>query len=89
MPSSLAFKYPSHKRKGRVVVKVFKVEFRVGSSHLTIARKKLSNKPFVGVLHVKHLVPGHKYVLTVHAYLAVEHGKPRQRFLKVLITACA
>jgi len=89
VPSSLAFKYPSHKRKGRVVVKVFKVEFKVGSSHLTLTRKKLSNKPFVGVLHVKHLIPGHKYVLTVHAWLAVEHGKPRQRFLKVLITACA
>jgi hypothetical protein len=89
VPSSLAFKYPSHKRKGRVVVKVFKVEFRVGTSHLTITRKKLSNRPFVGVLHVKHLIPGHKYVLTVHAWLAVEHGKPRQRFLRVLITACA
>jgi hypothetical protein len=89
VPGSLSFKYPSHKRKGTVVVKVFKVIFTVGSNHLTLSRKRLSNKPFVGTLHIKHLVPGKKYVLNIHAFLAVEHGTPRQRFLNIPITACA
>ena len=89
VPGSLSFRYPSHKRKGAVVVKVFKVIFTVGSNHLTLSRTKLSNKPFVGTLHIKHLVPGKKYVLNIHAFLAVEHGTPRQRFLNIPITACA
>ncbi len=85
----LTVKIPSHKRKGKVVVKIYKVIFSVGATHKTITRKKLSNAPFVAVLHVKGLTPGQKYELTARAFIAVHHGPPRSKTLHVTITTCA
>jgi hypothetical protein len=86
---TLTFKLSSHKRKGSVVVKIYKVTFSVGSTHLTITRKKLSNAPYTAVLHVKNLVAGHRYELKVRAFIAVHHGPARSKTLHVLLTACA
>jgi hypothetical protein len=47
---TLTVKIPSHKHKGGVVVKIYKVIFTLAGKHVTITRKKLSNNPFVAVL---------------------------------------
>jgi hypothetical protein len=86
---TLTVKIPSHKRKGRFVVKIYKVTFSLGSTHETITRKKLSNAPFVARLHVPGLVPGKKYVLSARAFIAVHHGPPRSKTLHVTVTTCA
>jgi len=85
----LTVKIPSHTRKGQVVVKIYKVIFTLGSTHKTISRRKLSNAPFVAVLHVKGLARGKKYELFARAFIAVHHGPPRSKTLHVLITTCA
>ncbi len=85
---TLTVKIPSHKRKGKFVVKIYKVIFSLGSVHETITRKKLSNAPFVATLHVPGLAPGKQYVLSARAFIAVHHGPPRSKTLHVTITTC-
>ena len=86
---SLEIVIPSHKRKGKVVVKIYKVTFTVGAVSESITHKKLSDKPFSVLLHVKNLTPGKKYVLSARAFIAVHHGKPRSRTLHVPLTVCS
>jgi hypothetical protein len=89
LKGTLTVKIPSHKRKGRFVVKIYKVIFTLGSTHKTITRRKLSNAPFVATLHVPGLAPNTKYVLSARAFIAVHHGPPRSKTLHVTITTCA
>jgi hypothetical protein len=86
---TLTYRVSSHKRKGRVVVKIYKVLFKVGGTSKTVVRKKLSNKPFVAKLKIKHPKAGARYVLTARAFIKVKHGPPRSKTLKVTLTACA
>jgi hypothetical protein len=86
---TLTVKIPSHKRKGRFVVKIYRVIFSLGSVHKTVTRKKLSNAPFVATLHVPGLAANTKYVLSARAFIAVHHGPPRSKTLHVTITTCA
>jgi hypothetical protein len=86
---TLTVKIPSHKRKGHVVVKIYKVVFKVGGASKTVSRKKLSNKPFVGKLTIRAPKGGEKYVLSARAFIAVKHGPPRSKTLHITLTTCA
>jgi hypothetical protein len=86
---TLLVKIRSHKRKGRVVVKIYKVIFKVGGASKAVSRRKLSNKPFVGKLTIKSPKAGEKYVLSARAFIAVKHGPPRSKTLHIVLTTCA
>lgn len=84
-PASL----PSAKRKGSVVVKIYEVSFKVDGQSITIRRNHLSNAPFKLTIHLAHVKPGSRLVLTAHALIAVKHGPKRSKTLRITLTACA
>ncbi len=80
---------PSAKRKGSVVVKIAEVTFKVDGQSITIRRNHLSNAPFKLTIHLAHVKPGSRLVLTAHALIAVKHGPKRSKTLRITLTACA
>ncbi len=80
---------PAAKRKGRVVVKIYEVIFKVGGQTLTLKRRHLSNAPFTAVIHIHHVKPASRLVLSAHALIAVKHGPRRSKTLKITLTTCA
>lgn len=80
---------PSAKRKGKVVVKIYEVIFKVAGETVTIKRTHLSDAPFKVTIHLKHIKPGTKLVLTAHALIAVKKGPKRSKTLKITLTSCA
>jgi hypothetical protein len=87
--SELNVSLPSAKRKGKVVVKIYEAIFKVGNTTLIVKRKHLSDAPFKVTIHLKHVKPGSKLVLTVHALIAVHHGPKRSKTFKLTLTSCA
>ena len=80
---------PAAKRKGRVVVKIYEVIFKVGGQTLTLKRKHLSNTPFKVTIHIHHVKPRSRLLLSAHALIAVKHGPRRSKTLKITLTTCA
>jgi hypothetical protein len=80
---------PSAHRKGKYVVKIYEAIFKVDGKTLTIKRKHLSPAPFKVKIHLKHVKPGTKLVLTAHLLIAVHHGPKRSKTLRVTLTTCA
>jgi hypothetical protein len=80
---------PAAKRKGRVVVKIYEVIFKVGGQTLTLKRKHLSNTPFKVTIHLHHVKPRSRLLLSAHALIAVKHGPRRSKTLKITLTTCA
>jgi hypothetical protein len=87
--SELKVSLPSAKRKGKVVVKIYEAIFKVGNTTVIVKRKHLSDAPFKVTIHLKHVKPGTKLVLTVHALIAVHHGPKRSKTFKLTLTSCA
>jgi hypothetical protein len=87
--SELKVSLPSAKRKGKVVVKIYEAIFKVGNTTVIVRRTHLSNAPFKVTIHLKHVKPGTKLVLTVHALIAVHHGPKRSKTFKLTLTSCA
>jgi hypothetical protein len=86
--ATLSLRIPSHKRKGTVVVKIYKVVFKVGGITRTQLRRHLSNAPFRLKIVIKHPIPKTRYVLTARAFIAVTHGPKRSKSLHVTLTTC-
>lgn len=80
---------PSAHRKGKYVVKIYEAIFKVDGKTLIIKRKHLSPAPFKVKIHLKHVKPGTKLVLTAHLLIAVHHGPKRSKTLRVTLTTCA
>ena len=64
------------------MVKIYEVIFEVAGTTLTIKRKHLSGAPFKVAIHLKHVKPGTKLLLTAHALIAVHHGPKRSKTLR-------
>lgn len=86
--ATLALKIPSHKRKGIVVVKIYKVIFKIADATKTEVRKRLTNAPFRLKIVIKHPAPNTRYVLSARAFIAVRHGRQRSKSLHVTLTTC-
>ena len=85
----------SAKRKGKLVVKIYKVVFSVdGKTSKTITRPevlrtlKVNPEPFRAVFHL-HLTPGSSHTLSAHAFIKIHHAPPRSYVLKARFQACA
>jgi hypothetical protein len=85
----------SAKRKGKLVVKIYKVVFSVdGKTSKTVARPevlrtlKVNPQPFRAVFHL-HLTPDSSHTLSAHAFIKIHHGPPRSYVLKARFQACA
>jgi hypothetical protein len=85
----------SAKRKGKLVVKIYKVVFSVdGKTSKTITRPevlrtlKVNPQPFRAVFHL-HLSPGSSHTLSAHAFIKIHHAHPRSYILKARFQACA
>ncbi len=87
--SEIKVSLPSAKRKGSVVVKIYQVTFKVDGQTVTIKRNHLSNAPFKVTIHLAHVKPGTRIVLTAHALIAVKHGPKRSKTLRITLTSCA
>ncbi len=74
----------SRKRKGHVVVKIRKVQFRLDGR---LMRTK-THAPFSARFHV-NVTPGSRHVLSARAFIKVHHGPKRSKTLRNAFTACA
>jgi hypothetical protein len=79
---------PAHKRKGRVVVKIYKVVFTIAGQRKVERRKHLTNAPFKLKIVIKHPHRSTRYTLTGRAFIAVTHGPKRTKSLRVSVTTC-
>jgi len=86
--SEVKVSLPSAKRKGKVVVRIYEVIFKVAGQTRTLKRSHLSNAPFRVTIHLKHVASGTKLILTAHALIAVIHGPKRSKTLRITLTAC-
>jgi hypothetical protein len=78
----------AHKRKAKVTVKIHQVTFSVdGKARRTLTRSHLTAAPFQATFPVQ-IAPGSVHTLSAHAIIAVHHGPPRSKTLRVKITAC-
>jgi hypothetical protein len=87
--SAVKVSLPSAKRKGKVVVKIYEVIFKVGGQTVTIKRKHLSDAPIKVTIHLAHVKPGTRLILTARAFIAVKHGPKRSKTLRLTLTSCA
>lgn len=85
----------SAKRKGKLVVKIYKVVFSVdGKTSKTVARPevlrtlKVNPQPFRAVFHLR-LAPGSSHTLSAHAFIKIHHAPSRSYVLKARFQACA
>jgi hypothetical protein len=86
--ATLKLKIPSHKRKGNVVVKIYKVVFTIDHLIKTERRRHLSDAPFRLKVRIKHPRADYEYVLTARAFIAVKHGPKRTKSLHVTLKTC-
>ena len=74
----------SRKRKGHVVVKIRRVQFRLDGR---LMRTK-THPVFSARFHV-NVTPGSRHVLTARAFIKIHHGPKRSKTLRNTFTACA
>ncbi|MGH2832255.1 MAG: hypothetical protein ACRDK2_05730, partial [Solirubrobacteraceae bacterium] len=74
----------ARKRKGKVVLKIAKVIFKVDAK----AKKTKKHAPFVQIFHL-HLKPGTKHTLAAQIFIKTHHGKEPHKTLENTFTACA
>ncbi len=86
--ASLTLRIPSHKRKGSVVVKIYKVGFRIAAISRTDLRRHLSNAPFRLKVLIRRPLADTQYVLSARAFIAITHGPQRTKSLHVTLTTC-
>jgi hypothetical protein len=87
--ATLAIRIPSHRRKGKtVVVKIYKVVFKVATITKIELRKRLTEAPFRLRVVIRHPVPKTVYELTARAFIAVTHGPRRTKSLHVALETC-
>ena len=79
-------KFKKRKRKGNVVIKIFRTDFYKGKKIV----KKDRRAPFVHTFKVKtSQIPGSTITLRARAWMKVRHGKPPKKSIRSTIRVCA
>jgi hypothetical protein len=79
-------KFKKRKRKGNVVIKIFRTDFYRGTKIV----KKDRRPPFVHTFKVRtSQIPGSSITLRARAWMKVRHGKPPKKSIRATIRVCA